>query len=255
MEKRLSYTELGQGPAVILLHGFPLAGSIWKAQQEHLSTKYRVILPDLPGHGATAPVPGISIAQMADLVFDLMDHLQIHKAAVAGHSMGGYVALAMVKQAPERIAGLGLVATQAGADSPEAREGRFALAEKVGREGQDVVANAMPPKLFATDDPSNPAQQATASLIRQTPREGIQAALHAMAGREDLQPLLPTISAPTLVLAGKEDRLIPVQRSEGMAAQIPNAVLVRLPGAGHMPMLERPEEVSAALEGWLGLVY
>lgn len=251
----LSYQELGKGPAVVLIHGFPLAGSIWEQQKQHLAKRYRVIVPDLPGHGASAVVPGVTIAQMGSEVLNLLDHLEVGRAAVAGHSMGGYVALALQKQAPERVTGLGLVATQAGDDTPEAREGRYATAEKVGSQGPEPLVEGLLPKLFASAEGDSEAKQAVATLIRQTPREGIQAALHAMAQREDLRPRLPQITVPSLVLVGEGDRLIPPDRSEAMAAQMPNAVLVKVAGAGHMPMLEQPEQVSQALERWLDLIY
>lgn len=251
----LSHQELGKGPAVVLLHGFPLNSSIWNPQKQHLSQRFRVILPDLPGHGASAPQAGASIADMAREVLSLLDSLGVQQAAVGGHSMGGYVALALQKLAPARVTGLALISTQAGDDSPEARQGRISLAEKVGQEGPDPVVHAVLPKLFATADERGPAQLMTANMIRQTPREGIQAALQAMAGREDLRPHLTAITVPTLVLTGQEDRLIPPDRSEGMAAQIANAVLVKVADAGHMPMMEKPNDVSRALERWLDLVY
>ncbi len=248
----LAYTEAGTGPAVVLLHGFPLDRSIWEQQIAALSGRYRVILPDLPGHGGSAPVEGITIAGMASEVVALLDHLQVGRAAVAGHSMGGYVALAMVKHAPERLSGLGLIASQAGADTEQGKAGRFALAERVGREGPEPVVETLLPKLFASE--SDPAREQVARLIRQNPPEGIQAALYAMAGREDLQPLLPVLGLPTLVLLGEQDRLIPPDRSKSMAAQIPHAILVKVAGAGHMPMLEQPDQVSYGLLEWLELV-
>lgn len=251
----LAYQEHGSGPAVVLLHGFPLAGSIWEEQMRHLAQGYRVILPDLPGHGGSAPLADPTIEGMADAVLALLDHLQIGQAAVAGHSMGGYVALAMQELAPERVAGLALVATQAGDDTPEGRAGRYALAERVGQEGPEVVVEGMLPKLFAPGQESSAILTATANLIRQTEREGIQGALHAMAKRPDRRPLLPSITAPTLVLTGLDDRVMPLERSEAMAAQIPNATLTKVARAGHMPMLEQPDEVSRALQSWLELVF
>lgn len=251
----LTYREFGKGPAVVLLHGFPLSGVIWDDQARHLAGQYRVVLPDLPGHGGSAPLADVSIAQMASEVLRLLDHLQVERAAVAGHSMGGYVALALQKQAPERVAGLALVCTQAGSDAPETREGRFATARKVESEGPQVLAAAMLPKLFASAEGPERMREAVGNLIRQTPVAGIKGALHAMADREDLQPLLPAMAVPTLILTGLEDRVIPPARSESMAAQIPGAVLVKVADAGHMPMMEQPYSVSIALERWLGLAY
>ncbi|MFZ5817720.1 MAG: alpha/beta fold hydrolase [Bacillota bacterium] len=250
----LAYESAGTGPAIVLLHGFPLNRSIWTEQRECLSARYRVILPDLPGLGESAPLAETTIAGMAAEVLRLMDHLQVPQFALGGHSMGGYVALALQKLAPERVRGLALICTQAGDDTPEARAGRYATAEKVMAEGTEVLVGAMLPKLFATPD-AGAAGEAVAALIRQSSREGVRECLHAMAKREDMRTRLPSISVPTLVLTGQEDRLIPPDRSEGMAAQMPHAVLVKVPNAGHMPMVEQPKEVNQALERWLELVY
>lgn len=255
----LTYTAAGQGPAVVLLHGFPLNRSIWDQQIRQLSTRFHVIAPDLPGLGASPPLPEDgppSMAGMASQVLALLDRLGVGSVAVAGHSMGGYVALALQKAVPERVVGLGLISTQAGADTPEAREGRYATAEKVGQEGAGFLATGMAPKLFGPGVAADSAvYSAVASIIREAPAGGVRAALHAMAGREDMRVHLVDIAVPTLVLTGEQDQLIPPERSELMAASIRNAVLVKVPGAGHMPMVEQPQQVTEALAQWLDLVF
>lgn len=255
----LTYTAAGQGPAVVLLHGFPLNRSIWDRQVKHLSSQYQVIVPDLPGLGGSPPLPDAATTTMSGMaaqVLALLDRLGVGQAAVAGHSMGGYVALALHKEAPERVAGLGLISTQAAADTPEAREGRHATAEKVRTTGAVIVAEAMGPKLFGPDSGEESAPYSLAmSIMRDAPAEGVRGALFAMASRDDMRVHLVDITSPTLVMTGEHDRVIPPERSELMAASIRNSVLVKVPGAGHMPMLERPEEVNQALSQWLELVY
>lgn len=254
----LAHTVSGDGPAVVLLHGFPLDRNIWEPQVAHLSSRYRVIAPDLPGLGESPPLSGDeppTMAGMARAMRALLDHLDVRRAAVAGHSMGGYVALALYKEAPERVSGLGLVATQARADTDEARSGRYATADKVWAEGTGVLAYGMGPKLFGPEVRQERAvYRGVLEIIRRAPAEGARAALLAMAAREDMRPRLPGVDVPTLVLTGEEDRLIPPDRSDEMAAAIPNAVLVKLAGAGHMPMLEQPDEVNRALGAWLETV-
>lgn len=253
----LTYRQSGSGPAVVLLHGFPLSHAIWEHQIAALSGTYRVIAPDLPGMGGSALLPEgeASMARYAREVLNLVDSLGVGPFALAGHSMGGYVALALQKEAPQRVAGLGLVASQAGADTPEGREGRFATAEKVRAEGPGVVAGAMGPKLFGSGvTPEDPRYRQVDAIMRGTAPEGIRAALFAMAGREDMQPRLPTIGGPALVLAGEQDKIIPVEKAETVAANLKAATLVKLP-CGHMPMLEEPEATSAALSRWLSLVF
>lgn len=254
-----AFTEAGRGPALVLLHGFSLNRTLWDPQVEALAGRYRVIAPDLPGLGETPPLPGpeaeVTMARLAQTVLDLLDRLGVDRAAVAGHSMGGYVALALWAAAPQRVAGLGMVCSQAGPDTPEGRQGRFALAEKVQQEGPEAVVGALAPKLFAPAvTPESPLYQAALAMIRQAAPAGIRGALYAMAARPDMLPRLPEIRVPALLLTAAQDRLIPPERSEAMAVALPAAELVKLT-VGHMPTLEDPEGTARALAGWLERVY
>ncbi len=255
----LRYEDRGHGPAVVLLHGFPLSRRIWAGQIDHLSRRYRVVAPDLPGLGESEPLPDSeppTMLAMARRVLELLDYLKIDRAAVAGHSMGGYVSLALQKEAPHRVAGLALVCSQARSDAPEARQARFVLAERVMQEGAQVAADALAPRLFGPRvTERSEVYQETLALMRASRPEGVRAALLAMADRENMRPHLVTITVPSLVLAGEADAIIPLERAECMAANMANAILVKVPGAGHMPMLEAPEAVSEALDWWLELVY
>src|SRR4249920_2288480 len=123
---KLTYSEAGQGTPVVLLHGFPLSSSIWNEQQQRLSDHYRVITPDLRGHGRSPAPSGVyQMDLLAGDVLALLDALLIQKAILMGHSMGGYVALAAWKLAPDRFLALALVDSQAGADTEAARQGRY----------------------------------------------------------------------------------------------------------------------------------
>ncbi|HEY3367513.1 MAG TPA: alpha/beta fold hydrolase [Symbiobacteriaceae bacterium] len=255
----LSCRSSGNGPAVVLLHGFPLSRAIWDSQVSHLASRYRVIAPDLPGLGESPPLPPgepVTMARMAVAVLETLDGLGIHRAAFAGHSMGGYVTLALHNLAPERVTGLAMVSSQAGADTPEAKANRFATAEQVNHEGAAVVASTMGTKLFAPSIPADGAMyMAVQSIIRQTSVKGIRDALLAMAEREDLRAHLIGVRVPALVVVGRQDQLIPPERSEFMAGAIPGAELARIPQAGHMPMMEDSEGVNAAFDRWLERVY
>jgi 3-oxoadipate enol-lactonase len=250
---KLHYSEAGQGPAVVLLHGFPLSSAIWREQQRALSDRFRVIAPDLRGHGQSpAPAGPYAMAALAQDVLALLDALQVHQSTIVGHSMGGYVALAALKQAPERFAALGLVASQTAADSAEARQNRQRLAERVAKEGSKAVAETMVPRLFAPDlAPDSPIIAAARDLMLATPPAGIIGVLQAMAARADATELLRHLRMPILLLAGARDQVIAVDKARAMAALNPLVKLETIEGAGHMPMLEQPQATTEVLRKFL----
>lgn len=254
----LTYTAGGAGPTVILLHGFPLSRAIWDSQVRGLQGSFRVVTPDLPGLGLSPALPDggePSMTAMAREVLALMDRLGVQKAAVAGHSMGGYVALALWKLAPERVSGLAMVASQAHPDSPEAAQGRHATAERVMKDGSGVVAAAMGPRLFAPGmGPENPLYQAATSIMAQSDPAAVRYCLLAMASREDFRQHMTQVSVPTLILTGELDVIIPADRGQTMVDAVPGAELVTLSGTGHMPMLENPDGTTRALAAWLGRI-
>lgn len=249
----LGYSERGQGSPVVFLHGYPLNREIWREQLQSLSDHYRVITPDLRGHGQS-PVPdGVyEMESLARDVFTLLDSLEVPQAVMIGHSMGGYATLAAWRLAPERFIALGLVGSQAGADSDEARQTRFNTAEKVFVEGSKIVADAMTPKLFAPGFPKDdPIVEQVRNIILSTKPTGIIGALKGMAARPDSSQLLPGITVPVLLLTGDKDQLIPSQRSEIMAADIKIGSLVTVENAGHLPMMEQPHATTMAIRKFL----
>ncbi len=189
---------------------------------------------------------------LASDVLALLDALLIKRAIIMGHSMGGYVALAAWKLAPERFLALGLIDSQAGADTEEARQGRFKMAEKVAAEGSKVVAEAMLPKLFASDLPADaPIVDQVRQMILNTPSAGIIGSVKGMAGRTDSGSLLPNLNIPVLILTGDKDQIIPPDKAKAMAATIPTATLTIVENAGHTPMLEQPQATTTAIRHFL----
>jgi pimeloyl-ACP methyl ester carboxylesterase len=251
---KLHNSEAGTGTPLVLLHGFPLSSDIWRAQRAGLSDWWRVITPDLRGHGKSPAPEGIyEMETMARDVFALLDSMGIGKAVIMGHSMGGYVTLAAAMLAPERFLGLGLISSQAAADTEEARQGRIKMVEKVAAEGSAAIAAAMIPRLFA---PDGEAPKAVVDEVRQimlrTSPTGIIGTLKGMAARENTESLLAKMTVPVLLLAGEKDQLIPPAKSKALAAMVPKATLTILEKAGHMPMLEDPEGTTTAIAGFLG---
>ncbi len=140
----LAYDDVGPGPVVVLLHGFPLDRSIWSHQRSSLGSIYRLILPDLRGHGTSAAPDGVyTVDEMADDVLELLDALQITEPVVIGGlSMGGYLALSIADRHPERLKALMLLNTRSSADTPEGVRVRTELAQQVEASGdtKEVVA-------------------------------------------------------------------------------------------------------------------
>lgn len=237
---------------VILLHGFPLDHGMWAAQKEALAAAgMRVLVPDLRGHGK-APVgrggaPGVG--PMAEDVLRMADRAGLRRFALAGFSLGGYVAFEVFRKAPQRVAGLALVDTRAEPDSPEAKAGRTATAERVRREGMRPVADAMMPKMLTASAPGEMLAWVEGTMMA-TPPEGAAQALLAMRDRPDSRPLLPEVRVPTVVVVGEEDPITPPEAARVLAEGIPGARLVVVPGAAHLSPVERPDEVSQALVAW-----
>lgn len=185
-------------------------------------------------------------------VLALLDTLLVKKAVIMGHSMGGYVALAAWKLAPQRFLALGLIASQACADTEEARQGRHKLADKVATESAKVVADAMLRKLFSPDLPAgSPITNQVGQMILNTSSAGIVGALKGMAGRADSGPLLPDLDIPVLILTGDKDQIKPLEKTKAMTAAIATATLKQVENAGHMPMLEQPQATTTAIRDFL----
>lgn len=242
---QLAYTRRGQGTPLVLIHGYPLDHSIWDETAAILSGTFDLILPDLRGFGASAsPTDPYTLTDMASDLVELLDELDIPQAALAGHSMGGYVALAFFRAYPARVRGLGLVASQVLADKPETREGRYKTAENVAQNGVGVVAEAMTPKLTA--DAS--LHSFIRALIEQQTPAGVIGALRAMAERPDSTDLFPQLNVPLALIHGDADGLIPIERAHEVQAMVPQAKLFALHDVGHLPMMESPQAVAEALK-------
>jgi pimeloyl-ACP methyl ester carboxylesterase len=240
----LAYDRRGNGTPLVLLHGYPLDHRLWDDVIPLLVDKFDVILPDLRGFGESTTVDSFyAMEDFASDIVRLLDFLGISQAVIAGHSMGGYVALAFARVYPERMLGLGLVASQAAADTPERRDGRYKSAAEVADKGIASVVETMTPKF--TSDPGL-QQYAREAMERQKPTAYI-GALKAMAERIDSTMLLTTTQYPVAIVHGDADALIPVDRAREAKALMEHAYYVEIPGTGHMPMKEAPEKTAEAL--------
>jgi 3-oxoadipate enol-lactonase len=238
-------------PVVVLLHGFPFSRAIWSSVLGQLSQSYRVYAPDLRGHGATpAPDEPTSMEAMAKDVLAFMDKEGVERFTLIGHSMGGYVAFELERLAPERVDALVLVTTRATGDADAVKANRRKQADLVHLEGVSALANLLLPKLLAPN-PNRVTVEEARRMMEANSVTGVTRALDAMAERRDHGDHLPEIKAPTLVIAGGEDQVMPRAEQERLAREIPNARLEAVNGAGHLPMMEKPEEFLSVLKAFL----
>lgn len=252
---------------LLLLHAFPLSRRMWQAQLAGLAGCCRVLAPDLPGFGGSdrsggsgrrdaaeggEPAGICRMEAMAAAAVGMLDTLGVPAAVVCGLSMGGYVALALYELFPERVRGLVLADTRAGADDDAARRRRLESALAVASGGPPALAtlaDSLVPKLLA---PGTLAERPDlVAWLRQeivaAPAAGVAAAQRGMAERPDRTSLLPRIAVPTLVVAGEEDAITPLAESLVLRDRIPGARLVTIAGAGHLSSLEQPEAFNGAL--------
>ena len=232
---------------VVFLHAFPLQSAMWEPTLGAIPEGWRAIALDFRWEA------GVGMADLAGDVVDLLDHLDVGRAAVVGCSLGGYVAFEMVRSAPRYIAALGLVSTRPGADSEEGRANRAKMIELVDREGVDAIATQMVPKLLgaATQRDRPDIGQHVRSLILQNTSGRVKAAVTAMMDRKDATPLLANIDVPALIVHGAEDVLIPPAEAEGMSRAIRNSRLELIPMSGHLPNLEQPAHFDGVLREFL----
>ena len=253
---RMAYDDFGQGPPVILVHGFPLSRAIWAAQVAQLSAHYRLIAPDLRGHGDSEATPGLySMELLADDILALLEALQINQPIVLGGlSMGGYVAMAFARRYPERLAGLLLTATRAGSDTSAGKDGRRqAIAAVQQASNIQPTVDSMLPKLFApqtyAEDPDLVLE--VRSIMEHTSLDGVINAQLGMLARPDSTAMLSNLDVPGLVIHGDHDQIIPLEAAQDMADALPNGSMVVLKGTGHLLNMEKPAEFNKIVLNWL----
>lgn len=250
----MAYDDLGSGPAIVLLHGYPFNRSMWREQVDALKESFRVITPDLRGHGETTATPDPStMDEMAQDVAALLDDLEIKRVYLGGLSMGGYVALAFYRRFQFRVRALILADTRPQADTPDARHNREAQAEKVLEEGMRSIADDFLRKVLTPETLSQRPEivERVRKMIVATKPRGAAAALRGMAIRRDQTDFLPEIIAPTLIIVGSDDQLTPTADAELMHREIRGSRLEVIQGAAHLSNLEQPSEFNRALNNFL----
>ena len=244
----LAYSEQGSGPALVLLHGLGLDHTIWMSIARNCSSYAKVIMPDLRGHGLSGAPEGIyTMDMMAADIKRLMDRIRIEKIVLAGHSMGGYVALAFAQLYPDLLNGLILVTTNADEDPPDKRQARILLATEIEKQGSGVMADSLANRL--TDDPILISKMHF--LINRTTPKGLIGASLGMAERKDMHEVLRSLTCPSLIIAGENDRITSLSTAEKLVETCQKGKLVIMPNAGHLPMMEEPEVMTIAILGFM----
>jgi len=230
------------GPRVLLLHAFPFDCRMWAETKGALEEAgHAVSAPDLPGPEAEG-----SLGAWAERLLRTGEE----RIVPVGVSMGGYLAFELWRRAPERVAGLVLVDTRAGAETPESRRGRDETIELLRDEGVPALWERLEGVLFSPGAAPELVARAREMALEQG-AERLVAAVEAIRDRPDSTELLAKIGVPALVVVGEEDKLIPPTESDLLAERLPNARLRRIAGAGHLPPLEQPAAFDRELLDFL----
>ena len=240
----LSFRRSGEGPALMLLHGFPASGALWDDLLPTLAQKYTVIIPDIPGAGSSRlEGESVTMEQLATIVPAILNAADVERCVLAGHSMGGYISMAAAALFPERLAGLLLIHSTALADDNTKKEKRAKSIALIRKGGQEAFVKGMIPGLFEESYPKTHPEQveALAQQGLKLPAESMIAFYTAMMNRPDRMPVIAQIAFPAGWIMGAEDATIP-WRNTLQQTSVPNVSFVRLyERCGHMSMIEQPD--------------
>lgn len=240
---------------LVLVHAFPLDSRMFDPVRDELAGVATLLMPDLPGFGTGPALPDAepSLDPAVDTVIAALDARGVDRAIIGGVSLGGYVSLAVLRRHPERVAGLLLVDTRAGADDDAARRRRLDVAARADRGDIAGGAEAVAPLL--ADDTSPQVRDRLAAIAGEVPAATIAWTQRAMAARPDSTLLLAHTDVPVLVVVGERDTVTPPAVARQMADAAPRGELNEIPGVGHLPPAENPAEFSSLVRRWLNEVF
>ena len=248
------YEIRGSGPPVVLLHPFPCHHEFWNPVAEALDSRYRLILPDLRGHGDSEIGEGPALMQKhAGDVARVLDAAGVGKAAFVGCSIGGYILFEFWRRFRERVTSLALCDTRPQSDTADGRANRLKAAAAVLEQGTEPFIESMIPKLMGRTTVSTRPDlvDGARAMMRKMSAEDICLALRGMAERPDSVADLKSINVPTLIVIGEEDVLSTVADGELMRQNIAGSQLKVVPKAGHYAPWEQPELVGKVLRQFL----
>jgi pimeloyl-ACP methyl ester carboxylesterase len=256
-DAQIVYRIFGDGPPVVLLHPFPVNHEFWLPVAESLATRYRVVLPDLRGHGDSDVGEGPATMEKhgADIAA-VMDDAQVVRASLVGVSIGGYALFEFWRKYRGRVSALGLCNTKAPDDGPEARATRLQAANEVLERGTEPFFESMIPRVLAktTRETRPDLVDAALRMMRKMSPEDVAQVQRGMAARSDSVEILKTVNVPTLLVTGDEDPMTGANEAELMRRHIPRSELRIIPKAGHYSPWEQPEEAARILRQFLDSV-
>jgi 3-oxoadipate enol-lactonase len=253
-DAEIVYWVLGDGPPVVLLHPFPANHEFWLPVAESLSTRFRVILPDLRGHGESDGGEGpATMEKHAADIAHVMDDADVGRAPLIGVSIGGYALFEFWRRHRGRVSALGLCNTKAPADNAEARAGRLQAANDVLERGTEQFFETMIPRLLGKTTRENRPDliEGVLRMMRKMSPQDIAQVQRGMAERPDSVETLKSINIPTLLITGEEDIMTGVNEAELMHQHIAGSLMRVIPKAGHYSPWEQPEEATRILRQFL----
>lgn len=244
------YTDQGKGFPVLLIHGFCETHEIWNSFSNELSEDCRIICVDLPGFGRSKLLPdGFSLADVASKIIALLEELKIEECISIGHSLGGYVSLAVAEQRPTILKAFGLFHSTAYADTEERRISRNKVIEFVSNHGVTPFIESFIPPLFY--DQSNPHIQSIVGLGSQTKPETLIGYVKAMRDRPDRTLVVRHFERPILFIAGEWDAGISLESIKTQSELAVRPTVCVLSNTAHMGMFERPDEAIKYIQVFL----
>lgn len=252
--KKVSYTDQGDGKTIVLLHGYLESLEIWGAFANQLAKNYRVICFDIPGHGESETISEQhSMETLAESLSAALQKLNINKSFMIGHSMGGYVTLMFHKLFPEKLIGFSLFHSHPFADSEETKKKRKREISLVQDGKKDLIAKVNIPNAFADEnlEKFKKSVEKATQIALKTPADGIIANLHAMMNRPDLSESLRKTEIPFLYIVGTKDNYISF-KDVASAVKMPlNSKFCVLEKSGHMGFFEEKNLSLHFIENFL----
>jgi len=251
--KKIFYRNIGNGDPVMFVHGFGEDGEVWNDQIEFLKNKYHLIVPDLPGSGRSEMINDMSMEGMAEVLHSIIHEENIDTCTVIGHSMGGYITLALVEKYWNHVNAFGLFHSSAFADTEEKKQTRKKGIEFAKQHGAFEFLKTSTPNLFSPNSKSqipNSIQEFISGLANFS-TDALVAYYEAMMRRPDRTALLKKTEKPVLFIAGEHDNAVPLSDVLKQCHLPEKSYIHILKKSGHMGMMEEPENANRILEEFL----